>query len=535
MASDQNLTPPENGEPLDDFGEETEFPGRGRLRDRLRHPGFRKMILVGGGVTGLMLAAVSYSIWSSGTFVGDSRVTQPPRLDTTPGGEIQTTSPAYQGALEQANDAGAETAAETGQSFVSTVEAAAERTGTALNTESASLPEPVAGLPLLEVVPLPVRVPEQQPAVPARSAGRLPGLEPVPEQVPDTTENLSPLVLPPSDTTVSVPAEVPVLPPAAESPDVQPTRITDPLMAQMQAILGGSAVPVPEAGVFATAMTGTPSVPAEALPPAAVGPDPSSHLLARAGDILFATTLNTVDSDNAPATLVAEVTSGPLAGARFVGTVNAPANNRAGLLASFTGVSLPGQTLRPVEAFGITLSGARQQLHSSVEQRYLSRYGPAFLLGVVGAGARHLATSRRRCRSEVIYDPDTRLATGTREVDCDYGGMSPDEEALAAGVAAGTGAIAADIASHTPRGPRTWLIRGSALGVLLQSDIPQNPSETGVTPARAATVSPAELSGGPATANNVVSSILDNGLPVPTPAALALPALDAASGFLEQQ
>lgn len=535
MASDQNHTSPQSGQPLDDFGEETKFPGRGRLRDRLRHPGFRKMLIAGGGVTALMLAAVSYSIYSSGTFVGESRVTQPPRLDTTPGGDIQTTSPAYQEALEQANDAGAETAVQTGQSFVATIEAAAERTGTALNTETASLPEPVTGLPLLEVVPIPVRVPDQQSAIPARSAEHLPGLDPAPEQVSSTVENPTPVVLPSPDTTASASAEPPVLPPAIQpAEEAQPTQITDPLMARMLAILEAGE-PVPEAGVFARAKIGVPPAPIEEKRISAGAPDLSSRLLARAGDILFVTTLNTVDSDNVPATLVAEVTSGPLAGARFVGTVTAPANNRAGLLASFTGISLPGQTLRPVEALGITLSGARQQLHSSIEQRYLSRYGPAFLLGAVGAGARHLATSRRRCRTEVIYDPDTRLATGTREVDCDYGGMSPDEEALAAGVAAGTAAIAADIASRTPRGPRTWLIRGSALGILLQSDVPKNPSETGVMPVRAASVPATELSGGLTAANDAVSSILDSGLPVPTPAALALPALDAASGFLEQR
>ena len=122
---------------------------------------------------------------------------------------------------------------------------------------------------------------------------------------------------------------------------------------------------------------------------AAVGP------IIKAGTIMFGVLDTTANSDN-PGPLLGHLVSGPLKGARLMGTMRIAANSEGGTI-QFNLMNVKGVPKSiTVNAFAIDPGTARTALASRVNNHYLLRYGSLFaasLLEGVGKSVQKQGTS----------------------------------------------------------------------------------------------------------------------------------------------
>ena len=95
------------------------------------------------------------------------------------------------------------------------------------------------------------------------------------------------------------------------------------------------------------------------------------------GDILFAVIDTSVNSDE-PGPILATIVSGPLTGAKLIGSFNLPANADK-MVISFNTLSIPGAAgSMSIHAFAIDPNTARSALSSETNHHYLERYSALF-------------------------------------------------------------------------------------------------------------------------------------------------------------
>lgn len=100
-------------------------------------------------------------------------------------------------------------------------------------------------------------------------------------------------------------------------------------------------------------------------------------LLIKSGDILFGTVTTSVNSDE-PSPILATIVSGPLSGARIIGSFSLPSNAQK-MIITFNTLSIPSQKKTiSISAYAIDPNTGRTALSSSTNNHYLVRYGSLF-------------------------------------------------------------------------------------------------------------------------------------------------------------
>ncbi|MFY7697388.1 MAG: type IVB secretion system protein DotG/IcmE [Legionella sp.] len=97
----------------------------------------------------------------------------------------------------------------------------------------------------------------------------------------------------------------------------------------------------------------------------------------KTGDVYFAVLDTAVNSDE-PGPILATVVSGPLKGAKLIGSFTLPSNANK-MVISFNTVSIPGASKSTaINAYAIDPNTARTALSTSTDHHYLTRYGSLF-------------------------------------------------------------------------------------------------------------------------------------------------------------
>lgn len=363
----------------------------------------------------VVAVVIGVGIFGMSRDLAPSTLVTAPELNDTPGGVVQAQSPAYQSALEQANDQNARNALEADRTFLATPE---------------GLMEPVVTPPLEDDVPefAVTEVTAQRPTVIAVPAPVIP--RPVQPEVQ------------------TAPAPQQVVQATAQPQQPQPNPYTQRILAQMTQVSAALRptpsstqnleVPEDEQVADAGAGDGTSSAaPIEDVPEILVAP----------GTILYGETLTTTSSDNA-APVVVEVTTGKFKGAKLIGSYElAQGSDR--MVVMFSTMTLSdGETLQ-TSAYAVDGRTAETAVASDVDQRYLQRYGPVFAAAFVGA----FGQSAGRPASQVTEDGISFSAASL-------------EQSAFAGLGAAAGTIAGDLAQQAPKGPLITLQAGWPVGIL---------------------------------------------------------------------
>lgn len=503
---------PSQGVSEREVGEGQASPGQGE-----RIPGeagsglpFRaRLFLASAGALGFAVFAV---LWSSANESPGSRMQKIPGMDATPGGEVQASSERYRETLMLANDERAKRAEQVGASWISSPEgvpaaieappapssppgaaldlgfpAAGDSSGAGRGPESGSAPvggqgpNPAAAAPGAGSGDSPGPQSANPPASAIVSGGAFaqgpslppPAAAPAPERTPN-----SPIMTASGATSGQNPSGGEASPepasgtrrPAAAQPS-RPSRFTQSMAQQMGAMTrawdppksGGELAlikdPVhgpgtggakPPAGDGMRPPSETP--PAPGKPPAQGG----GEVLVRAGEALFAHTLNTVDSDSRTP-IVAEIAAGKLKGARLIGDFTHDSGS-SGLAVKFRRMSLPDGSVFDISAFAVDAATSESLVASKVESRWLSRYGPVLAASFIAGYSDSLSQTSRHA-----------FFSGDRVVVSEPGPTS--RQALHSGISSMSKAIADDILSSRARGPRIILQEGSPIGALFMESV----------------------------------------------------------------
>lgn len=100
-------------------------------------------------------------------------------------------------------------------------------------------------------------------------------------------------------------------------------------------------------------------------------------MFVKTGDILFAVIDTSVNTDE-PSPILATIATGPLKGAKLIGSFNLP-SNASKMIITFSSMSIPGisKTIG-ISAYAIDPNTGRTALSSSTDHHYLQRYGSLF-------------------------------------------------------------------------------------------------------------------------------------------------------------
>ncbi|MBP9721562.1 MAG: DotG/IcmE/VirB10 family protein [Gammaproteobacteria bacterium] len=195
--------------------------------------------------------------------------------------------------------------------------------------------------------------------------------------------------------------------------------------------------------------------------------DKKPKIYYKAGDILFGIMLTSVNSDT-PGPILARIVSGPLDGAKLVGTINpatipmsasAPRVSTA-LILEFKLLNIPGKRSSvPITAVAIDPQTANTGLATSVDRHYLLRYGTFFAANFMSGLGQAIAMQGQ---AKVITN------NGTVDVGRSSQFNSTEETKIALGRTADAFTKSLNFID-TP--PTIKIASGTALGILLQNDI----------------------------------------------------------------
>lgn len=388
-------------------------------------------LLVGGG-----LAVIGLSVFFMGTSAVDptSSIRVDANLDSTPGGVVQSDSPRYQQLLEESNDQASIDALREGRTFIATPE---------------SILQPIDDLQAGSRV-------EDGPIFAAR-----PVVEPEPPVAP-VPERPQPVIV-----------QAPPTPAAAPRPtgrgslsnEEQENPYVESIIRQM-----GALSPKVPSGTLTIAATGASERRnaaerellgsqggADGSGSASTGTDLSGEQIIAAGEIIYAETLTSTNSDLEGSPVLVELTTGEHRGARLIGsfTVNAASDSMVVEFSTMT--TAAGETIA-VSAFAVDGMTAEGAVASDVERRYLKRYGPILAAAFVTSYA------------DAISTPSQTLTT-IGEENAVIQELRSTEQALYAGLSAATSAIGADLTANAPRGPKIILRDGWPLAVLFTESV----------------------------------------------------------------
>ena len=409
-----------------------EFEEPYRTPPRRVSPALR-LLAVGAGVAALLAGAFALSQIGGADPDSASRVAPPPRLDHTPGGELQADSPRFRALLRQTNDADADAAASRGETFLPTPEATLapiEAGGAQAPGDSGLRIDSISGAahsPPAAAHPAPPRPPEPPVA----------SLPPLPSADPNFQRRVA-------ETAAAHWNAPPGRRAAAETADPWVAA----MVAQMQAV---------SSGLSASA---TMRVGAEALPEGAPAPPGGSGaaqpggarpaLLVAAGEVLHARTLTSATSD-LPGPVLAEVSGGPLAGSRLIGAFAAHGPSER-MRVEFAAMTLPDGRTLAIRAVAVDAYSAETSVASGVRRRLLARYAPVFVSSFIGGYADAASRPRQRIapggESGVVAEPSTA------------------RQSLHAGLAAAGRAVGNDLVGRAPSGPEILLQAGWPVSVL---------------------------------------------------------------------
>lgn len=412
-----------------------EFEEPFRTPPRRVSPALR-LLAVGAGGLALLVGALALSQMGGADPGSASRVAPPPRLDHTPGGELQADSPRFRALLRQTNDADADAAASRGETFLPTPEATLapiEAGGTQAPGDSGlridSIPGP-AHSPPAAAHPAPPRPPEPPVA----------SLPPLPSTDPDFQRRVA-------ETAAAHWNAPPEREAAAETADPWVAA----MVAQMQAVSSGLSAPATMRVGAEALPEGAPDAPdgsggSGAAPPSGARP----AVLVAAGEVLHARTLTAATSD-LPGPVLAEVSGGPLAGSRLIGAFAAHGATER-MRVEFVSMTLPDGRTLPIRAVAVDARSAETSVASGVRRRLLARYAPVFVSSFIRGYADAASRPRRRIapngESGVVAEPSTA------------------RQSLHAGLAAAGRAVGDDLVGRAPPGPEILLQAGWPVSVL---------------------------------------------------------------------
>lgn len=199
----------------------------------------------------------------------------------------------------------------------------------------------------------------------------------------------------------------------------------------------------------------------------ASGPQPGSPLPEapakadiKAGHILHAVSITAVNSDE-PGPILAEIVSGPYAGARLLGSFTLPANSET-LVLQFNSISMKKAPQSfPVNAFAVNPETARTAMASEVNHRYFERYGLLFASAFVKGYGEALSKSGNT--------QTTAVGTGGAVTTTQYPQLDGSEKAMVA--LGAVGREFADALKEKSKRPITVKIHaGTPMGILFMAD-----------------------------------------------------------------
>jgi intracellular multiplication protein IcmE len=417
--SDENSRPNENSSEPDDSEAETVAPEieDAAPMDEKPSPINRsarrqnRTVMIAMGIIGIGLMLVLYRGFASDN-PPESRVSRPPNVQSTPGGEQQARSQRYQNTLDAANEAGAERARQVGDSFIAT--------------------------------------PDQ----PLRSVDEI-GQRPEPRVV------ARPVAPPNAFEPVRRPADI-------QTPDRRPQRdfrhineLAAAMSAQQQGLLEAWS-PRPSRGtvVIEQQLYVDPAEIAEANAAAASAPSGVSvprTPYVTAGQSVIARVVNASDSDT-PGPVVAEIIDGPLNGARVIGQFGTNKNQDA-LVIQFEQVVLPDGRTISTSAYAVDAQASSIAVKTEIERRYLQRYGIRLAAAFVGG------------MSEALSQPEeTFVGIGDG-----LGAVIRDQPTLTEGLFAGAAnvgnTLATDLERSAPDGPLVKMRAGQMIGILFLENV----------------------------------------------------------------
>ncbi|WP_411840094.1 TrbI/VirB10 family protein [Paracoccus sp. ME4] len=394
------------------------------------------------GLIAILMIGIGLTI-----FQGSKGVVEPsiaPRaaeLDSTPGGAVQGDSAAYQQSLSDMNANRADRAAELGVTSVPTpevvlrpvepitevVEIPEEETETAVAAEPSpeqpraverrSLPRPVEATPRPEPQRIPVAAQSSAPAATAANADNVDGQE-VPEN------------------------------PYLASMENQMATFAEAFTPKTMTVGAGVAEIDRDAGAAAG------DAGASQGDGAGSGPDETevAELLLRPGDVLYAETLTSVNSD-AKSPIMAEIVSGEYKGARLTGTFEV-AESSSRMVVAFTNMTLPDDRVIAINAFAVDGATAETAVASDVERRYVSRYAPIVAAAFISGYAE---SASEREQTVIGTGDNTQIVSSAASA----------KESLYSGISNAAGAVSSDILARAPKGPKIILRDGYPLGILI--------------------------------------------------------------------
>lgn len=422
------------------------------------------------GAAGLgVLAIGGLMFMSAAETSAPSETRKPPTLDSTPGGQVQADNEVYQESVRKYNESRARQAADLGITSMPLPES--------ILTDL----ETVKGVEEVAITPVEEAVPEEKPVSRVVERRILPRPQP------------APVTAAPAPIATHVPAPVEMAPAAAgpngqeqENPYAQSISSmmqgTAPVFKPigMQVVEAAQQTEDPERGVTAGG-EGRPGDTCEncADPANSTAPDYSAeNLLMRPGDLLYAETLTSVNSDMKSA-VMAEVVAGEHKGARLVGSFEADkASGR--MVVEFESMTFADGRVYEVAAIAVDGRSAETAVRSDIERRYVARYAPLLAATFIESYASAMGNGRTTVigtgdSTQVITEPST------------------ERESILAGIGSAAGAIATDISEMAPKGPKIILQAGWPLAIMLTEPVLID------TPARERPVQALPAESGPAT------------------------------------
>lgn len=388
-----------------------------------------------GVVIVLVFAVIGASLFLGGNQAVDptSSIKVNADLDATPGGQIQSDSPQFQALLEQANDEAASAAIKEGRTFIPTPE---------------NILRPIDDLQAGVVTTDPAPEPETEP-------------EPVPVAVEPEAPSRPVITAPPA------PAPAPRPQPAATSAPVtqeeeQENPYTNAMVAQM-GVLARTSNQFSDLKVQAIVREETAAPVAEtsanndATQAGQAGMASADDVLIAAGDIIYAETITSTNSDASGSPVLVELTTGQYRGARMIGkfAVNDVSNS---LIVEFTSMTLPDGSSADVSAYAVDGMTAETSVASDVDRRYFARYGAILASSFITSFADAKSDAGQTLTS--IGD-EVAIVEGARDA----------EQSLYAGLSAAANAIGSDIVKNAPKGPKVTLRDGWPLAILFMEPV----------------------------------------------------------------
>ncbi|RUU95219.1 MULTISPECIES: DotG/IcmE/VirB10 family protein [unclassified Mesorhizobium] len=372
-------------------------------------------------VIGLLASAVGYVGYSmlSKNELSASRLSRAPNVDATPAGQQQAESERYQQSLDTVNQQGARTAAESGGSFLPTPDEPLRNVDDVRDVTKEPLPRQ-----------RPVAPPNPQPT------------QAIEHVTPDRRRQMTP-----DDYT-----DINNLAAAMSGQAAGLVQQWSPKESVNTIVLNQTLYKSPEQRLAEQ----------QAAEQAALqgygGTVDGSNMLIRAGQIIFARTVNASDSDT-PGPVVAEIFQrGPLYRARLIGSFQQNRNTNA-LIVEFDRIVMPNGDEIPTAAYAVDGAKSSIAVKSGVDQRWLARYGPP----LAGAFISGLGEVMSRPSQDVIIGSNTTTVVN-REAEL--------KDALYAGAGRVGDQLASEIEDMAPSGPLVKLGSGYTIGVLFMQGVP---------------------------------------------------------------